>query len=516
MIQKKAQKEKLEKRNPIVVVMGHIDHGKTTLLDRIRKTNVAEYESGGITQHIGAYEARVSTKEGEAKKITFIDTPGHEAFSKMRSRGARVADLAILVVAADDGVKPQTKEALETINSAGIPFVVALNKMDKPGASAEKTKKDLADNGALIEEWGGKVPLIPISAKTGEGVGDLLEVLVIASDLEDLKADSGAKASGIIIESHLDSKRGNAATLIIQNGVLRQGEYVVIGKSFSPVRIFEDFAGHTIKEALYGQPVRVVGFNILPEVGLEFKAVDSKKEAEELVRALAEKTEPPVLSAGPSAGHAESATAETPFEIPLIIKADAAGSAEALENEIKKLESEKLKIKILRSGSGPINENDVKLASGFPDSIVIGFRVGMDKPTQALAERFKMAVKTFEIVYEITDWLRGEIKNRLPEEIIEKELGRAKILKIFKQSAKDQIVGGRVLSGAVLNGKKFRIKRRANILGEGRIQELEQRKVKTSQVEEGKEFGMRISSKLAIAEGDEIEVIEEEKIKPQI
>lgn len=509
MEQNTKQNKELTKRNPIVVVMGHIDHGKTTLLDYIRKTNVAEKESGGITQHIGAYEAILGSKDGESGKITFIDTPGHEAFSKMRSRGARVADLAILVVAADDGVKPQTKEALEAIKSAGIPFIVALNKMDKPGANAEKTKKDLAENDALIEEWGGKIPLVPISAKTGEGVSELLEVLAIASDIEDLKADSQAKASGVVIESHLDSKRGNTATLIIQNGILRQGEYIVIGKSFSPVRIFEDFAGHTVKEALYGQPARVVGFNILPEVGLMFQTVDSKKEAEELIRQETAKTEPSFV-------RTESTAGETAFEIPVIIKADVAGSAEAIENEIKKLESEKLKIKILRSGAGPINEDDVKLASSSPDSIIVGFKVRLDKTVPELAERFKTAIKTFEIIYEITDWLREEIKNRLPEEIIEKELGRAKILKIFKQGAKDQIVGGRVLSGVVVSGKKFRIKRRANILGEGRIRELEQNKTRTPQVEEGKEFGVRLFSKLALAEGDEIEVIEEEKIKPDI
>ena len=511
MKEEKEQNEKLARRNPIVVVMGHIDHGKTTLLDYIRKTNVAEKESGGITQHIGAYEAVFGSEEGEARKITFIDTPGHEAFSKMRSRGARAADLAILVVAADDGVKPQTKEALETIKSAGIPFVVALNKIDKSGANPEKAKKDLAENDVLVEEWGGKIPLAPISAKTGQGVNELLEIVSIVSDLEDLKANPAAKASGVVIESHMDSRRGNAATLIILDGVLRQGEYVVSGKYFSPVRIFEDFAGHTVKEAFFGQPARVVGFNALPEVGLTFQAVGSKKEAEELAgEQTVKKIQPAAHAVGSETG------IRTVFEMPILIKADVAGSAEAVENEVKKLESEKLKIKILRSGAGPINEDDVKLASGSKNSIIVGFKVGTDKTAPELAERFGVELKTFEIIYEVADWLKEEIRNRLPEEIIEKELGRAKVLKIFKQSAKDQIVGGRVLSGVVASGKKFRIKRRANILGEGKIQELEQGKVRVSQVEEGKEFGMRVISKLALAEGDEAEIVEEEKIKPEI
>ena len=499
-------------RPPIVVVMGHIDHGKTTLLDYIRKTKVAERESGGITQHIGAYKVEITTKENEVRSITFIDTPGHEAFSKMRSRGARVADLAILVIAADDGVKPQTKEALEAINSAGIPFIVALNKIDKPEANLERSKKDLAENNVLIEEWGGKVPLVPISAKTGQGVNDLLEVVALVSDLEDLKADPQARASGVVIESHLDSRRGNTATLIIQNGLLRQGEFVVSGNSIAPVRIFEDFAGHSIKEAFFGQPVRVVGFNILPEVGSTFETFSSKKEAESiLLKTVKTKIEKPT-----SVVEGLKAQEEQIFEIPVIIKADVAGSAEALESEIKKLNSEKFKIKILRSRTGAINEDDVKLASSSPNSIIVGFKVGVEKTALDLAERFSVRIRTFDVIYEITDWLKEEIKNILPEEVVEKELGRAKILKIFKQSAKEQIVGGRVLEGLVVSGRKFRIKRRGNLLGEGRIQELEQGKKRTAEVEKGNEFGLKIIAKLELARGDEIEVIEEERVKPEI
>ncbi|MBI5787105.1 MAG: translation initiation factor IF-2 [Candidatus Niyogibacteria bacterium] len=502
------KKENLVLRQPIVVVMGHVDHGKTTLLDYIRKTSVAEKESGGITQHIGAYEAALTDKKGEKRKITFVDTPGHEAFSKMRARGARVADVAILVIAAEEGMKPQTKEALEAIKSAGIPFVIALNKIDKPSANPDKVKKELGDENVIIEEWGGKVPLVPISAKTGEGVEDLLEMILIVSELEDLKADPSAKASGLVVESHLDSRRGNTATLIIQNGILKKGEFVVCGKTLAPVRIFEDFAGHPIEEAFFGQPVRVVGFNEAPEVGLAFVAVDTKKEAEALA-AEAKK-------ASNGLPKTNRDTAETKLTMPLIIKADVTGSVEALENEIKKLESEKLTINILRAAVGPITEDDVKLASSSPNTIIVGFRVSVEKTAPGLAERFGTGIKTFEIIYEVADWLKEEMKNRLPEEIIEKEIGRAKILKLFKQGAKDQIVGGRVLSGFIATNKKFLVKRRGNSLGEGRIQELEQGKARTSSVDEGKEFGARIASKVAIAEGDEIEVVEEEKIKAQI
>ena len=502
------KKENLVLRQPIVVVMGHVDNGKTTLLDYIRKTSVAEKESGGITQHIGAYEAALTDKKGDQRKITFVDTPGHEAFSKMRARGARVADVAILVIAAEEGLKPQTKEALEAIKTAGIPFIIALNKIDKPSSNPDKVKKELGDANVIIEEWGGKTPLVPISAKTGEGVEDLLEMILILSDLEDLKADPSARASGLVVESHLDSKRGNTATLIIQNGTLKKGDFVVCGRSFATVRIFEDFAGHSIEEAIFGQPVRVVGFNEPPEVGLTFGAVKTKKEAE----VIAQKAK----AAASAAAKTNGETVEKKFTIPVIIKADVAGSAEALENEIRKLESERLTINILKKTVGPITEDDVKMASGAANTLIIGFRVSVEKTAAGLAERYGIGIKTFEIIYEVADWLKEELTNRLPEEIIEKEIGKAKILKIFKQGAKDQIIGGRGTSGFIANGKKFIIKRRGNPIGDGRIQELEQGKSKTSQVEESKEFGARINSKTAMAEGDEIEAVDEEKIKAQI
>ena len=289
---------------------------------------------------------------------------------------------------------------------------------------------------------------------------------------------------------------------------LKKGDFVVCGRSFATVRIFEDFAGHSIEEAIFGQPVRVVGFNEPPEVGLTFGAVKTKKEAE----VIAQKAK----AAASAAAKTNGETVEKKFTIPVIIKADVAGSAEALENEIRKLESERLTINILKKTVGPITEDDVKMASGAANTLIIGFRVSVEKTAAGLAERYGIGIKTFEIIYEVADWLKEELTNRLPEEIIEKEIGKAKILKIFKQGAKDQIIGGRVTSGFIANGKKFIIKRRGNPIGDGRIQELEQGKSKTSQVEESKEFGARINSKTAMAEGDEIEAVDEEKIKAQI
>ncbi|MCH7882894.1 translation initiation factor IF-2 [Patescibacteria group bacterium] len=512
----KANQEKnknLVTRPPIVVVMGHIDHGKTTLLDSIRKTNVVEKESGGITQHIGAYEVTTSTKEEETRKITFLDTPGHAAFSKMRSRGARVADVAILVVAADDGVKPQTKEALDAIKEADIPFVVALNKIDKPEADPEKIKKELSEADILIEEWGGKIPFVPLSAKTGQGVDELLEMILLISELEDLKADPRARASGVIIEAHRDPKRGNTATLIIQNGTLRQGEFIVSKNTYAPVRIFEDFLGDKIGEATFSQPVRVVGFLQVPEIGSMFITVDSKKAAETEIKGASVPAEIPPKTKTISEDSKEK---QKSFEIPIVLKADVAGSLEALEDEIKRLGDGRFMLTILQSEVGAVSENDMKMASGSPNVLVVAFRVKIEKSAQDMAKRFGITLKTFDVIYEATDWLKEEIEKRLPKETIEKIFGRAKLLRIFKKEGERQVVGGKVKEGAILLGKKFRVVRRGNMLGEGRIIELQHQKAKTSSVEEGKEFGILTTSKITLAPGDEIEIFEEEEVKPKL
>ncbi|MBI2039400.1 MAG: translation initiation factor IF-2 [Candidatus Niyogibacteria bacterium] len=494
-------------RPPIIVIMGHIDHGKTTLLDSIRKSNVAERESGGITQHIGAYEVTAVAKSGELKKMTFIDTPGHAAFSRMRSRGAHVADVAILVVAADDGVKPQTKEALDAIRAADIPFIVALNKIDKPETNPEKAKKELSDAGVYIEEWGGTVPLVPISARTGQGVQELLEMIFLVSELEDLKTNLSEPASGVVIETHQDSKRGNTATLILLSGTLRAGEFVACGSSWAPVRIFEDFAGHAIREAGAGQPVRIVGFSELPAIGSAMTAFPSKKEAEASAAGVREKTAREPLTA---------VAAENIIEIPVLVKADVSGSLEALEAEIRNFEKPRLKIRFLKKGVGALNEDDIKIASSSPRTIVIAFRVPIEKPARDLAERFTISIQPFDVIYDVVDWMRQEIVKRIPSETIEKIVGRAKILKLFKEEGEKRVVGGRVLKGAVLAGKKFRILRRGVALGEGKILELQQQKSRVSAVEEGKEFGILATSKISIAEGDEIEVLDYEEIQPAL
>ncbi len=513
-------KKETTARPPIVVVMGHIDHGKTTLLDKIRETNaagktahsasrpVAGRESGGITQHIGAYEVTAKTKDGSDEKITFIDTPGHEAFSQMRSRGALAADIAILVVAADDGVKPQTEEALNAIREAGIPFIVAVNKTDKAGADPDRVKKELSERQVYVEGWGGQIPVLNISAKNGTGIDELLEMILLVAELEPekLAADFTSPASGVVIESHLDPKRGKAATLLILDGHMQQGDFVVAGSSFSPVRIFENFAGQPIKEAGPSEPARIVGFNEIPAVGMKFSVVGDKVEAEKLAHAAAAKPEMP--------GAIDTGAADRKVTvIPLVLKADVAGSLEAIENEINKIQREHLLVRILKKDTGPVGEDDVTLASSGKGGIVIGFRVKLEKSAEQIAERFGVTVKTFEIIYELFDWLREYIGERLPNEKEEQVIGRARILKIFSKKGTKQVVGGTVLKGQIKDKSQVRLYRRENMLALGKIIELQQSKMKTVAVDEGNEFGIMIDVPIEIAPRDEIEAIEEKITK---
>lgn len=533
------KKEKNIQRPPVVVVMGHIDHGKTTLLDRIRRSNVAEKESGGITQHIGAYEvvytphtpptgadehadlrgksqrqSMLNPRESalsKGKKITFIDTPGHEAFSEMRSRGAQVADIAILVVAADDGVKPQTVEALETIRKANIPFIIAINKIDKPSADPDRVKKELAEKEVLVEGWGGNVPAVALSAKNGEGIPELLEIILLVAELEELKGDYSKPAEGVVIESHLDPKRGNTATLLIRNGTLRENDFVIAGSTYAPVRIFENFRGQSINEAGPSQPVRIVGFNKLPPVGIPFSTAKSKKEAEE--QTYQYKT-------APAASKSEKTLTEENENgihiIPVVLKADTAGSVEAIEQEIKKLEKEKLFIRIVKRGAGSISEDDIKAASSSAYTAVIGFNVKIEREAAALAERFNITVKTFEIIYELIDWFKTHIETTLPMETIEEVIGSAQILKTFSRKGSKQIIGGKVTSGVIKNKAKAKVIRREQVLSYARVLELQQGRTETAEVGEGNEFGMRIDSPIEIAPKDIIEVVEEKSVKKSL
>jgi translation initiation factor IF-2 len=463
--------------------MGHIDHGKTTLLDKIRSSNVAEKESGGITQHIGAYAIEVKNKEGQDKKITFLDTPGHEAFSKMRSRGAKVADIALLIVAADDGVKPQTEEALKAIQEANLPFIVVVNKIDKNTADLEKAKKELGDRGIIFEEWGGGIPLAKVSAKTGEGIPELLDLILLMSDLGDLTYDSSKKAQGVVIESHLDAKRGQAATLLLRDGTLKKGDWVLAQDARVKIRILEDEFGKSRDEVSASAPIRVIGFDKAVKVGSTFNTFETREELDAAFQNEA------------SVEPQKFVITEGQKTIPLVLKADVAGSLEAVLNQLSKIGVPDAQLIVLRSDVGNITEDDVKAASASKNSLVIGFRVKIDKGASAVAERFGVKIKSFDLIYELEEWLRQELLEIIGEEQVRKVLGIARVIKIFKDDGSKKIVGGVVESGGIFLGKKFTLLRRNFPLGDGKISELQSGKIKVKEILEG-EFGALVEINL--------------------
>ena len=479
--------------------MGHIDHGKSTLLDYIRKTNVVDKEVGGITQNISAYEVEIpESDKSKPGKITFIDTPGHESFSKMRERGAQIADIAVLIVSAEDGVKPQTIEAWKTIVENKIPCIVAINKIDKANANIEKTKTELAENEIYLENYGGKIPFALISAKTGAGIDDLLSLINIIAEMENFNGNKDEDASGFVLEANLDSKRGVQATLIIKNGTLKKGMIVAVEDSVCSTNIMENFKGKAINEATFSSPIRLVGFCKMPQIGAEFKSFKNKKEAEKYMNSL--KKEIPT--------HNASSTADTDGNkkiIPIILKADISGSIEAIEKEIKKIKDDNAEFRIVQKGVGPISESDIKTISGSENIIVIGFNVKIDKSAIELADKRGITISFFDIIYKMTEWLETEMEKRRPKIETIETTGRAKILKVFSRTKERQIVGGKVLKGRIILDKVVKIMRREFEIGRGKIVNLEKAKTKVKEVEEGAEFGMMIESKIEIAEGDIIE-----------
>ncbi len=486
-------------RPPIVVVMGHVDHGKTTMLDWYRKTSVAAGETGGITQHIGAYEI-----EYKGKRITFLDTPGHEAFSKMRSRGARVADIAILVVAADEGVKPQTKEAIAIIKEAGVPFAVALNKIDKPGANAGRVLQELAENEVLVEGYGGKTPSAEVSARTGHGMEDLLDVVLLLADLERLELHPDSPGRGVVIETHRDPRRGITATLLLQDGAIELQDAAAIGGSAETIKILENFAGERIRRAVASSPVRTAGLAKLPEVGDTFAVCEDKAAAEKQAAAERERR---------AAGTKQRAAApeEGAIVFNVILKADVAGSREALEDEIKKLATEKVGVTILKSEVGDVGESDVKLAAATKLVTIVGFRVKTDASATELADNLGIRIITGEIIYELLDELKRLIAAMTPASVTRVDLGRAKVLKLFKRDGARQVVGGRVDDGVIRKDAMIEIRRGRAVAGTGEIRELQQNRQAAAEVAKGSEFGVMINSDTPIEAGDVLAIFAEEK-----
>lgn len=495
---------KQTERPPVVVIMGHIDHGKSTLLDYIRKSKITAGEAGGITQHIGAYEIEHDSSEHGLKRITFLDTPGHESFTAMRERGAKVADIAVLIVSAEDGVKAQTMEAHKVIMEDKLPYIVAINKIDSPKANIEKTKSDLLEHEIYLEGFGGQIPYVTISAHTGENIPEFLDTIILLSQVEEHLADPTIPAEGVIVEAHKNPKKGITATLVIKTGVLNVGETVACHTSLSPIRMIEDSYGKNITTASFSTPVIISGWTSLPPIGSKFKTFKSKKDAEK----YCEKCNSEIDLTANVKEQREPIDPATTVEIPIIIKTDVSGTAEAIEYELRKLENERVRFKIIKFGTGNISEIDMKFAAGKEGTIVTGFGVGIDPRAEALRERDNIQTKTFTIIYEMTEWLSDIAKDRKPLITTEETTGLAKILRIFNQSKNRHVVGARITEGIIKIGEKVKILRRGEQIDTGIIKELQHMKVNVKEVIAENEFGMAIDSKLEIAEGDMIEAFE--------
>ena len=498
----KENKENLQTRPPVVVVMGHVDHGKTKLLDTIRESNIAGEESGGITQHIGAYQA---IKQG--RLITFIDTPGHEAFTAMRSRGAKVADIAILIVAADDGVKPQTLEAYKIMESAGIPFLVAINKIDKEGADIDKTKQELSTQLHITpEDWGGKTICSPISAKSGDGVQNLLDMILLLADTEarDLKANPNTNAVGTIIESHVDKSAGPVATILIQNGTLRVGDQLCFGNQIcGKVRALENYNNEKVGEAEPSCPVQITGLKIAPAVGDILKASDGENGKIKLTKM--KKRQP-----GQAQTTADSENSEAQ-KLNIILKSDFLGSAEAIEESLLKINTEDVKVKIIHKGLGNIREGDLQKAEAS-DAQIIGFNVKISPQIENLVREKNVPIKTFSIIYELIEYVKKEMEKIMKPNIERTDLGKLKVLAIFRTEKDFQILGGKVLEGKLEPDTQVEVVRNKETAGKGKLSELKIGKEDVKEVEKDQECGVKFEGNAEVQVGDILNIYTEKEV----
>lgn len=502
------REEDLVERPPVVTIMGHVDHGKTTLLDAIRKTNVAGGEAGGITQAIGAYSVKCN-----GKKLTFIDTPGHAAFTEMRARGASITDIVVIIVAADDGIMPQTKEAIDHAKAAGCPIIVAINKIDKPEANFERVMTGLVENGLTPEEWGGDIIVNKISAKTGQGINELLENILLVSEMENYKANPSRYASGAVIESKKDSKVGSTATLLIQNGTLRLGDPIVIGNYFGKVRTLKDDKGQNIVEAGPSTPVEVTGISEVPSAGDKFMAFESEKQAKQIAeeRSLRAKGTDMNFS-GMSLDDLFGQIQEGIKEINVVLKADVNGSLEAVRNALEKIDVEGVKIKVIRSAVGAITESDIVLASASK-ALIIGFNVRASGKTLDTAKEYGIKIKTYDIIYKVVEEMEAAMKGMLDPEYEEKVTGTLEIRQIFKFSKVGLIAGCHVTNGIVKNNQKARIIRDDVVVYSGSIKTLQHEKDQVKEVKKDMDCGLTLENCQDYKENDIIEVYELVEIK---
>jgi translation initiation factor IF-2 len=493
------------KKPPVVVILGHVDHGKSSILEKIKDLKITEKESGGITQHIGAYEIILPADKGkeDQAKITFIDTPGHEAFSAMRARGTKTADVIILVVAADEGVKTQTKEAIQLVKKSKLPLIVAFNKIDKPNAQAEKVKRELAKYDILVESLGGSVPSVELSAKTGQGIESLLELILLVADMEDLKADLSQPAEGTVIESFLDSQKGPIATIILAQGVLKEQDVIATDTTWGKIRMIKDFQGNSLKEALPGQPVSILGFEKTPRVGDKFSFYSDsfqalgniEKEKEK------EKEEPSVFFVD-----------ENKKVLNIILKADVLGSLEAIEAVLKNIPQERVILRILKSDVGDIQESDVKLADSSKAAI-FGFRVKTDSNASSLVLQKKIRVRVFEVIYELVQGIREAMESLLSAEKIRKDTGEMEITAVFSKRRKRQTIGGIVREGFIEKGKESEVIRDGEVIGKGKIINIQESRKDVERSKKGNECGLLFESDLKIEKGDLIRLYQETREK---
>jgi translation initiation factor IF-2 len=505
--------EDLVPRPPVVTIMGHVDHGKTTLLDAIREASVVETEQGGITQHIGAYQAEV-----DGRRITFLDTPGHEAFTAMRARGAKVTDIAVLVVAADDGVMPQTKESISHARAAEVPIVVAVNKMDVADANADRVKSELAAEGLQPEDWGGSTQFSEVSAKQRTNLGDLLEKILLVADAElDLRANAGAEASGVVIESRLDVGRGPVATVLVHRGTLRVGDAAVAGDASGKVRALYDYRGDKAKEAKPGEPVEVLGFDHPPSAGEFVRVVEHERQAKHLANVRAERLRREQLAQRPRRRvsletlHADLQAGEIQ-DLNIVLKGDVQGSVEALLGELQKIQHPEVRVSVIHTGVGGITENDVNLASAS-DALVVGFNVRPSADARALAEREGVDIRTYRVIYQLTDDIQQALVGMLSPVQTEETLGEAEVRALFRVSRLGTIAGCMVTSGLVRRGAQVRVVRDGTVIYETSIAQLKRFKDDAREVTEGFECGILLDGFNDVKEGDVLEAFETREVE---
>jgi len=509
-----AQEEKDQvKRAPVVTIMGHVDHGKTSLLDAIRQAHVADKEAGGITQHIGAYQV-----EKNGRKIVFIDTPGHEAFTRMRARGAKVTDIVVLVVAADDGVMPQTIEAIDHARAAKVPIIVAINKIDKPGAQPDRIKQQLSERGLLWEDWGGDVVMVPVSAKTKVNLDLLLEMILLVADLQDLKANPGRPGMGTVLEAKLDRGRGPVATVLVSNGTLRIGDYFICGAVFGKVRAMLNDRGEQVRDAEPSTPVEVLGLEDLPEAGDSFQVVTDTAKAKQIVLYRESKALEQSLAKSSRLTleqlHKQMEAGEVK-ELPIILKTDVGGSAEVLTDTLQKLSNDKVRISVIRSGVGAITESDVLLAA-TSNAIIIGFNVRPERNVAAMAEQEKVDIRLHTIIYNLTDEIKRAMTGLLEPVYREVYQGKAEVRDTFRISKVGMVAGCFVQDGQLTRGSEIRLLRDNVVVHTGKVGSLRRFKDDVSEVRSGMECGVTIENYSDLKPGDIIEAFVAEKVAPEV